>query len=193
MLENSKESSVLAQQAYADDKGIPWGISECAFAKMEDNGAYGYRAFGIPELALQQDEDRLVVAPYATLLALSRSIRPEAILQPALDDQEGWFGRYGYYEAADFTKDVRPSRRQRFALVTLLDGASPGNELAGHCELLKGWDCAEVVSRRRPRAGHRLLLQERPAGRVGIETPPKKKRTTKASARKPRPVLVAKS
>ena len=71
MLENSKEASVLAQQIYAEDKGIPWGISECAFAKVEESGAYGYRAFGVPQLALQQDEDRLVVAPYATMLALA--------------------------------------------------------------------------------------------------------------------------
>ncbi|MGA7459302.1 MAG: glucoamylase family protein, partial [Candidatus Korobacteraceae bacterium] len=71
MLENTKEAAVFAQQNYAHDKGIPWGISECAYAKVEENGAYGYRAFGVPQVAIQQDEERLVVAPYATMLALA--------------------------------------------------------------------------------------------------------------------------
>jgi len=190
MLENSKEASVLAQQAYADDKGIPWGISECAFAKVEDNGAYGYRAFGIPQLALQQEEGRLVVAPYATMLALSID-PPEAIRNLRWMTKKGWFGRYGYYEAADFTKDVRPSRRQRFALVRSWMVHHQGMSLLAIANFLK---CGVVQKWFRTDArvqATELLLQERPAGRVGAKPP--KKRTTKAAARKPRPVLVTKS
>jgi hypothetical protein len=116
MLQNSKESAVFVQQRYAEDKGIPWGISECAFAKVEESGAYGYRAFGVPQLALQQEEDRLVVAPYATMLALA--VDPAAAIRNLRwMTGKGWFGRYGYYDSADFSPDVRPSRRQRFALV----------------------------------------------------------------------------
>ncbi len=190
MLENSKEASVLAQQAYADDKGIPWGISECAFAKVEDNGAYGYRAFGIPQLALQQEEDRLVVAPYATMLALGID-PPEAISNLRWMTKKGWFGRYGYYEAADFTKDVRPSRRQRFALVRSWMVHHQGMSLLAITNFLKNnavqkWFRADA----RVQATE-LLLQERPAGRVGTK-PQKKKRAVKSSVRKTRPALVAK-
>ena len=116
LLERTKEAAVLAQQEYAASHHVPWGISECAFAKVEEQGVYGYRAFGIPQLALQQDEDRLVVAPYATMLALA--IDPAAAIRNLRwMNKRGWFGKFAFYEAADFTPDVRPSRRQRYALV----------------------------------------------------------------------------
>jgi hypothetical protein len=191
MLENSKEVSVLAQQIYADDKGIPWGISECAFAKVEDNGAYGYRAFGIPQLALQQDEDRLVVAPYATMLALGID-PPEALRNLRWMKKKGWFGTYGYYEAADFTPDVRPSRRQRFALVRSWMVHHQGMSLLAIANFLQDsvvqkwfWMDARVQATE-------LLLQERPAGRVATK-PQKKKRTAKNGSRRPGPILVAKT
>jgi cyclic beta-1,2-glucan synthetase len=190
MLENSKEAAVVAQQGYADDKGIPWGVSECAFAKVEDNGAYGYRAFGVPQLALQQEEERLVVAPYATMLALGID-PPEAISNLRWMKKKGWFGRYGYYEAADFTKDVRPSRRQRFALVRSWMVHHQGMSLLAITNFLKG-DIVQKWFRTDARVqATELLLQERPAGRVGSK--PQKKRTQKAGARKSRPVLVVKS
>lgn len=191
MLENSKESSVIAQQAYADDKGIPWGISECAFAKVEDNGAYGYRAFGIPQLALQQDEDRLVVAPYATMLALA--IDPqEAIRNLRWMTKKGWFGRYGYYEAADFTKDVRPSRRQRFALVRSWMVHHQGMSLLAIANFLKGGVVQKWFRVDARVQATELLLQERPAGRLAAKSP-NKKRSNKSTPRKPRPVLAVKN
>ena len=179
MLENSKGSSVEAQQSYADRKGIPWGISECAFAKVEDNGAYGYRAFGIPQLALQQDEDRLVVAPYATMLALS--VDPvEAIRNLRWMRKKGWFGAYGFYESADFTEDVRPSRRQRFALVRSWMVHHQGMSLLAIANLLNH-NVVQKWFRRDARVqATELLLQERPAGRV--TTKARKKRTVKSAA-----------
>ena len=36
LLERSKEVAVQAQQTYAAHKHIPWGISECAFAEMDE-------------------------------------------------------------------------------------------------------------------------------------------------------------
>ena len=181
MLENSKEASVLAQQIYADDKGIPWGISECAFAKVEDNGAYGYRAFGIPHLALQQDEERLVVAPYATMLALS--IDPaEAIHNLRWMKKKGWFGTYGYYEAADFTADVRPSRRHPFALVRSWMVHHQGMSLLAIANFLEH-NVVQKWFRMDARVqATELLLQERPAGRVAPK--PRKRKHATAGARK---------
>ncbi len=182
MLENSKEASVLAQQIYAEDKGIPWGISECAFAKVEESGAYGYRAFGVPQLALQQDEDRLVVAPYATMLALA--IDPaEAIRNLRWMTKKQWFGTYGYYESADFTPDVRPSRKQRYALVRSWMVHHQGMSLLAIANFLKG-ELVQQWFRRDARVqATELLLQERPAGRVAAK--PQKKRTSKSNGRKP--------
>jgi hypothetical protein len=191
MLENSKEASVYAQQMYADDKGIPWGISECAFAKVEDNGAYGYRAFGIPQLALQQEEERLVVAPYATMLALGID-PPEAIRNLRWMSKKGWFGTYGYYEAADFTPDVRPSRRQRFALVRSWMVHHQGMSLLAITNFLRDGVVQKWFRVDARIQATELLLQERPAGRVAAK-PQKKKRAAKANPHRSKLALVAKS
>jgi hypothetical protein len=178
LLENSQQAAVFAQQMYADEKRIPWGISECAFAKVEDSGAYSYRAFGVPQVALQQDEERLVVAPYASMLALP--IDPtQSIRNLRWMAKKKWFGSYGYYEAADFTRDVRPSRRQRFALVRSWMVHHQGMGLLAIANLLKG----SVVQRwfrsdARIQATE-LLLQERPIGRV-TNKPAKKRARPKA-------------
>ncbi len=190
MLENTKEAAVFAQQNYAHDKGIPWGISECAFAKVEENGAYGYRAFGVPQVAIQQDEDRLVVAPYATMLALA--VDPaEAVRNLRWMTKKGWFGKYGYYESADFTRDVRPSRRQRFALVRSWMVHHQGMSLLAIANFLKGGIVQEWFSRDARVQATELLLQERPAGQVAGK--PEKKRRGKAAKRKTRPVAVSKA
>ncbi|MGA7463168.1 MAG: glucoamylase family protein, partial [Candidatus Korobacteraceae bacterium] len=190
MLENTKEAAVFAQQNYAHDKGIPWGISECAFAKVEENGAYGYRAFGVPQVAIQQDEDRLVVAPYATMLALA--VDPaEAVRNLRWMTKKGWFGKYGYYESADFTRDVRPSRRQRFALVRSWMVHHQGMSLLAIANFLKGGIVQEWFSRDARVQATELLLQERPAGQVAGK--PEKKRKASKRKMKARPVAVSKA
>ena len=164
LLERSKEASVLAQQEYAASKHIPWGISECAFAKTDEQGTYNYRAFGIPDLALQQDEDRLVVAPYATMLALA--IDPGAAIRNLRwMRKRGWFGKFGYYEAADFTRDVRP-RHQRFALVRSWMVHHHGMSLLAIANFLK-LGVVQQWFRHDPRVqATELLSQERPVAHV---------------------------
>jgi cyclic beta-1,2-glucan synthetase len=183
MLEKSKQVAVFAQQLYADEKGVPWGISECAYAKVEENGAYGYRAFGVPQLAVQQDEERLVVAPYATMLALP--IDPAAAIRNLRwMTKKNWFGTYGYYESADFTPDVRPSRRQRFALVRSWMVHHQGMSLLAIANFLRN-DVVQQWFRRDARVqATELLLQERPAGPVAAKaqkSPNKKKAKRKAA------------
>jgi cyclic beta-1,2-glucan synthetase len=179
LLERSKEASVLAQQEYASSKHIPWGISECAFAKTDEQGTYNYRAFGVPELALQQDEDRLVVAPYATMLALA--IDPgAAISNLRWMRKRGWFGKFGYYEAADFTRDVRP-RHQRFALVRSWMVHHHGMSLLAIANFLKS-GVVQQWFRHDPRVqATELLSQERPVAHVA--SAPKKKRRAKSASR----------
>ena len=176
LLERSKEVAVLAQQRYADSKGIPWGISECAFAKLEDQGVYGYRAFGVPQLALQQEEERLVVAPYATMLALV--IDPgDAVRNLRWMTKKGWFGTYGYYEAADFTPDVRPSRRQPFALVRSWMVHHQGMSLLSIVNLLENGAVQRWFRSDARVKATELLLQERPVSHVPAA--PQKKRKAK--------------
>ena len=62
---------VRRQIDYATKLGIPWGISESAFAAQAANGDYHYQSFGVPGLGLQRGlAEDLVIAPYASALAL---------------------------------------------------------------------------------------------------------------------------
>ncbi len=176
MLERSRSAAVRAQQLYADDHRIPWGISESGYAVIEENGNYSYRAFGVPHLAVNQEEaPRLVVAPYATMLALD--VDPAAAIKNLRwMAKKGWLGRYGFYEAADFSPEVRPSRRQRYALVRSWMVHHQGMSLLAIANFLdngvvQNWfHCDARVQ------ATELLLQERPVRHVP-GTPPKKKRS----------------
>jgi cyclic beta-1,2-glucan synthetase len=102
MLDRSRTAVIVCQQEYASRKGVPWGISESGFAKLDAENQYGYQAFGIPYLALMKYESHpLVISPYSTFLALTSD--PSAVLRNLRRmDRLGWFGPCGFYEAADY-------------------------------------------------------------------------------------------
>jgi cyclic beta-1,2-glucan synthetase len=166
LLDRAAVAAVRAQQAYAQEKGIPWGISESACAKRNEVGDYHYEAFGVPSLALKKDgSEPVIVSPYSTFLALNVDCKG-ALANLRRMDALGWFGSYGFYEAADYT-----SPRSRFRW--------------NRCEVVKSWMvhhqgmsllalgnflCSNVVQRwfhsdRRVQATE-LLLQEKPVSRV---------------------------
>lgn len=103
LLDATYRGAVERQIAYAAERGIPWGISESAFNLRDSQMNYQYRAFGVPGLGLQSGlANDLVVAPYATLLALQ--VAPnEAVANLRALMEYGAFGHYGFYEAIDFT------------------------------------------------------------------------------------------
>ena len=87
---------------------IPWGISESGFATTDAQGRYGYRAWGIPALALKYGaEDGPVISPYSTYLALPL-LRDEALTNLHRMTSMGWTGAYGLYEAVDYTEGGEP-------------------------------------------------------------------------------------
>ena len=70
LLDQSCRACVRRQIEYGDERGVPWGISESAYAFTDRAGTYQYQAFGVPGLGLKRGlADELVVAPYATALA----------------------------------------------------------------------------------------------------------------------------
>ena len=72
LLERSRTAAVRSQQTYAARKGVPWGISESAYFKLDEAGNYQYYAFGLPHLGLRAREtNALVISPYSTFLALN--------------------------------------------------------------------------------------------------------------------------
>jgi cyclic beta-1,2-glucan synthetase len=104
LLDNGVRSSIRAQQKFARERGIPWGISESSCAQRNPDGHYYYYAFGVPCLALRGDDcsGDLVVAPYASFLGLMFDM--EGSLENFRRLKElGLLSAYGFYEAVDFS------------------------------------------------------------------------------------------
>lgn len=107
LLAGTQNASVHIQKAWARKHRIPWGISESGFAERNDSGHYGYFAWGIPDIALAWEAKAgPVVSPYSTFLALS--VDPRAVIKNLqLLQAAGWSGRYGLYEAIDYSQSQR--------------------------------------------------------------------------------------
>jgi hypothetical protein len=117
LLERASRAAVRTQQAYVENRGIPWGISESAYFRTDEAGNYQYYAFGVPQLALSKSElNALVISPYSSVLAL-HVCSSDALKNLHRMSREGWLGAYGFYEAADFTPARRRSRLHRYELV----------------------------------------------------------------------------
>lgn len=108
LLDHTCHAAVRQQIEYARLRGVPWGISESAYNRTDADLNYQYRAFGVPGMGLQRGlTDDLVIAPYATVLALMVEPR-EACENLQRLAAEGREGRYGYYEAVDYTPSRLP-------------------------------------------------------------------------------------
>jgi len=74
---------------------VPWGISESCYNAVDMNQIYQYRAFGVPRLGFKTGlADDLVIAPYATALALTVAPR-EACRNLQTLISSGFLGEYG--------------------------------------------------------------------------------------------------
>jgi cyclic beta-1,2-glucan synthetase len=108
LLDKAARDATAIHIAYGRKRRVPWGISESAFADLDLNNTYQYKAFGVPELGLKRNlEEKVVVSPYATLLALNVAPR-ESVQNLKRLVSLGLLNDYGYYEAMDFSR--RPSR-----------------------------------------------------------------------------------
>ncbi|RBL68758.1 cyclic beta 1-2 glucan synthetase [Pseudomonas sp. MWU13-2625] len=116
LLDQSCRAAVSVQIDQGQKLGIPWGVSESGYYTLDAHFNYQYRAFGVQALGLKRGlGDDIVIAPYASALALMvdaeaacKNLRRMAL--------KGATGRYGFYEAIDYT-EARLPRGQRFALV----------------------------------------------------------------------------
>ncbi len=106
LLEQACHAAVSRQIEYGRRRHVPWGISESCYNSVDMNQVYQYRAFGVPGLGFKTGlADDLVIAPYATALALTVAPREACRNLQALGNS-GFLGDYGLYEAIDYT----PSR-----------------------------------------------------------------------------------
>jgi len=103
LLDQTARHAVEAQIVYGRSLNLPWGVSESGYNAVDARLNYQYRAFGVPGLGLKRGlgQDR-VIAPYASMMALM--VAPEAACQnlQALEGL-GFAGRFGMYEAIDYT------------------------------------------------------------------------------------------
>lgn len=116
LLDQAYKIAVKRQIEYGVLREVPWGISESGYNILSAHFNYQYRAFGVPSLGLKRGlTEDLVIAPYAAALALMVAPEPACLnLQRMAGD--GFEGRYGFYEAVDYTP-ARLPRGQSNAIV----------------------------------------------------------------------------
>ncbi len=116
LLDQTGQAAVARQIEYGKQRGVPWGVSESGYNTVDVQLNYQYRAFGVPGLGLKRGlAEDLVIAPYASALALM--VAPEAAcLNLQRLAAAGFAGRFGFYEAIDYTPSRVP-RGQTSAVV----------------------------------------------------------------------------
>ena len=112
LLDESCKFMIMSQIKYSEKLNIPWGISESAFNLKDLKSNYQYKAFGIPWLGLKRGlGDEMVISSYGTILAICDYPR-EVLENIERLEEEGAFGKYGLYEAIDYTKSrLKPNER----------------------------------------------------------------------------------
>src|SRR5688572_4229034 len=115
-LSDSCHTALDAQVDYGRQKNVPWGVSESGYYAFDVNLNYQYQAFGVPNLGYKREShDDLVITPYASLIGLS--LQPQTILKNMMHlEALNMLGRFGYYEALDYTKTRMPDD-QPYAIV----------------------------------------------------------------------------
>jgi cellobiose phosphorylase len=116
LLDQTYHGIIRAQADYGRKRNVPWGISESGYNTIDASMNYQYRAFGVPGTGLKRGlGDDLVIAPYATMMGLM--VEPELATENLQRMAElGFMGRYGFYEAVDYTASRLP-RGQDFVVV----------------------------------------------------------------------------
>ena len=160
LLGESLAEVVRIQKRYAHERYVPWGISESAHSARDGSLNYQYQAFGIPSISLKGSaSDDLVIAPYASVLALMTD-RPAAAGNLKLMAGRGWLGRYGFYEAIDFRKRRLPGATRSMVVRTFM-AHHQAMSLLSLCNVLLGQKMPERFHSNPMVLATELLLQER--------------------------------
>ena len=116
LLDQTCRAAVAVQIEHGNTLGIPWGVSESGYYTVDAHFNYQYRAFGVQALGLKRGlSDDVVIAPYASVLALMVDAEAACKNLQRLAGQ-GSAGRFGLYEAVDYT-EARVPRGQTLAVV----------------------------------------------------------------------------
>jgi cyclic beta-1,2-glucan synthetase len=160
LLDQTNKSVVQKQIEYGKKRNVPWGVSESGYNLVDVNLNYQYHAFGVPGLGLKRGlgED-LVIAPYASVMALM--VSPEQATANLQDmEDEGFNGKYGMYEAIDYTT-ARLTRGQTFAIVKSFMSHHQGMSFLSISHLLHDKPMQKRFESEAQFKAIMLLLQER--------------------------------
>jgi cyclic beta-1,2-glucan synthetase len=170
LLEESLHTVVQEQINYAAERGVPWGISESGFYAFDSAQNYQYRAFGVPSLGFKRGlSEKLVIAPYASLIALG--LRPRDVFDniDQLVDR-GALGLYGLYEAIDFTPTLA-NQTHRGAVVQSYMAHHQGMIMLALLNYLQGDHMVRRFHADPRIQSIELLLQEQLPARPQLELP----------------------
>lgn len=151
---------VRRQIEYAHQRGVPFGISESGYYAFDHQMNYQYRAFGVPGLGFKRGlEQDLVVAPYATILALPFAKR-QGLADLHKMEELGALGKYGYFEAIDFTSERLP-KDKTYMVIRSFMAHHQGMSLLALANMLSPKKIYKRFHRDKHIRAAELLLQER--------------------------------
>lgn len=170
LLEQTNRLVVERQQGYGRAQGVPWGVSESAYNARDMEFTYQYSNFGVPGLGLKRGlSDNVVIAPYAS--GLATMVDPHGAQQNfARLAQMGAKGRFGFYEAIDFTRSRLPEDEE-FAIIRSYMAHHQGMTIVAIANTLHGGQMRERFHREPMIQATELLLQERMPRNVAIAHP----------------------
>ena len=170
LLEQTNRLVVQRQIQYGVELGVPWGISESAYNARDLELTYQYSNFGVPGLGLKRGlSENAVIAPYAT--ALAAMVDPErAALNFASLIAIGARGRYGLYEALDYTRSRLPEGAQ-VAIVRAFMAHHQGMSVVAIANVLFDGRMRERFHAEPRIQATELLLQERAPRDVSVAHP----------------------
>jgi len=105
-------NAIDVHREFATRFEVPWGIAESGYYELDNHLHYQYRAFGVPGIGFRRDlGERLVIAPYASMMALP--FYPQAVMENLRQlRNHGGYGQFGLHEAIDFGRTAKPAPRR---------------------------------------------------------------------------------
>ncbi|MEX2201382.1 MAG: glucoamylase family protein [Dongiaceae bacterium] len=170
LLEQTNRLVVGRQQSYGRSLGVPWGMSESAYNARDKEFTYQYANFGIPGLGLKRGlSEDIVIAPYAT--GLAAMVDPHGAMRnfdrlAAI----GARGRYGFYEALDYTPSRLPEGAE-VAIVRTYMAHHQGMTIVAIANALQNGRMRSRFHREPMIQASELLLQERMPRDVAVARP----------------------
>jgi cyclic beta-1,2-glucan synthetase len=167
ILNQTNNLIVEEQMNHGRRLNIPWGISEAAFNARDHNLNYQYTNFGVPTLGLKRGlGQNAVIAPYASILA-SQYKPLEALDNLQRLRTAGALGKYGFYDAVDYTPTRVPDGK-KCAVVFNYYAHHHGMSIAAIANVVNNGKLRELFHADPVVEAAELLLQEKAPREVPV-------------------------